>query len=392
MTQPSQQQPQQQQQPQAPPPGTTGWTNVFRVGELVWYKHTAWRLGVILAIAPKPGAPVHQGASDTSYLFTLAPLGHALLEQASLVKDCLQSMRPFLTFSVPNAALDELKDKTFDTVNWPALAARYTQEPDPQKREINRQILGLEASKMGARAINDAFSTFDLLGQGSTPDGAFLVQHYRGIYLGAEMVCVGDPVRVANPPQQPDHHQTPQPQDANLNLVMLISEIQVLTTTSQPAARPTHQFKGNLYRTIRIPANTTPSLPANLTLVPNSALPQVFAEELATRDAIEKDKSMRWAWALVGSPQQQQQQQQVLRGEADVLGRFYVTEKLMSVIDPARLQAWVQAGQLEEAPAYLNNRGHSGGGVYVGRRQGRRATLGEAVGVEFRVPGGVVEN
>jgi hypothetical protein len=62
------------------------------------------------------------------------------------------------------------------------------------------------------------------------------------------------------------------------------------------------------------------------------------------------------------------------------------------VIDPARLQAWVQAGQLEEAPAYLNNRGHSGGGVYVGRRQGRRATLGEAVGVEFRVPGGVVEN
>jgi hypothetical protein len=82
----------------------------------------------------------------------------------------------------------------------------------------------------------------------------------------------------------------------------------------------------------------------------------------------------------------------VLRAEQDVQGRFYVTEKLMSVIDPARLQAWVQRGLLEEAPAYLNNRGHSGGGQYVGRRAGRKAMLGEAVGVEFRVPGGLVEN
>ncbi|KAK4099670.1 hypothetical protein N658DRAFT_567977 [Parathielavia hyrcaniae] len=388
-----QQQPDHQQQQQAPP-GTTGWTNVFRVGELIWYKHAAWRLGVVLAITPKPGTPLSPGSSDSSYHFTLAPLGHALLQQASIVKDC-QFMRPFLTFSVPNAAMDELKDKTFETVNWSALAARYAQEPDPSKREVNRQILGLEASKMGARTINDAFSTFDLLRQGSTPDGALYVQHYRGIYLGAEMVCVGDPVRIASdapPAQQPDHHQ-PAP-DANPNLVMLITEIQVHTPSSPPSARPTLQFKGNLYRTVRLPAanNNNTTIPQGLVPVPAESLGPAFVEELATRTAIERDTSVRWAWALVGRQSQAQQGGGVLRAEQDVLGRFYVTEKLMSVIDPQRFQAWVQRGLLEEAPAYLNNRGHSGGGIYVGRRAARKATLGEAVSVEFRAPEGLVEN
>ncbi|AEO55127.1 hypothetical protein MYCTH_2298606 [Thermothelomyces thermophilus ATCC 42464] len=393
---------QQQQQLQLPPPGTTGWTNVFRVGELVWYKHTAWRLGVILAITPKPGIPLHPGAPDSSYHFTLAPLGHALLEQPSLVKDC-QSMRPFLTFSVPHTSMDELRDQTFDTVNWEALAARISQDPDPNKREIGRQMLGLEASKMGARAINDTFSTFDLRAQGTTADGALHVQHYGGVYLGAEMVRVGDPVRVVatpsgSPSQQQQQHQQQQasqqaalPPDANL--VMLVTEIQVLTPSSltgDARGAATLQFKGDLYRAARL---STAHPPPPGTIPSGETLGPAFAEELATRNAIDKesnpdggnaDKAVFWSWVQVGA--------QVLRGEQDVQGRFYVTEKLMSVIDPAKWQEWVRRGRLEEAPAYLNNRGHSGGGQYLGRRMGRKAALGNAVGVEFRVPPGMVEN
>ncbi|KAK4157267.1 transcription-silencing protein Clr2-domain-containing protein [Chaetomidium leptoderma] len=380
------QQPIQQQQQQPPPPGTTGWTNVFRVGELVWYKHTAWRLGVILAIGPKPGTAARPGAPDSNYHFTLAPLGHALLEQASLIKDC-QSMRPFLTFSVPNTSMEELKDKTFDTANWQALISQAAQEPDPAKREINRQVLGLEASKMGARAINDAFSTFNMVAQGGTPDGAVRIQHYSGIYLGAEMVRVGDPIRVTNQSaaaaaaQQQQQLATTDPTlPPDTNLVMLITEIQVLTSTTG-GARATLNFKGNLYRTIRSPTTAPPPPPPP----PPESLSPAFAEELATRNAIEHDKTQRWAWALVAA--------QVLRAEQDVQGRFYVTDKLMSVIDPGRYQSWVQRGLLEEAPAYLNNRGHSGGGgAYVGRRLGRKAALGAAVGVEFRMPGGLVES
>ncbi|KAL2200678.1 transcription-silencing protein Clr2-domain-containing protein [Corynascus similis CBS 632.67] len=394
-----QQQQQPQQQPQPPPPGTTGWTNVFRVGELVWYKHTAWRLGVILAITPQPGTPIQPGAPDTSFHFTLAPLGHALLEQPNLIKDC-QSMRPFLTFSVPHTGMDELRDKTFDMVNWQALAARFSQDPDPNKRETSRQMLGLEASKMGARAINDAFSTFDLLAQGTTADGAMLVQHYGGVYLGAEMVRVGDPIRVVatpglgSPSQQPQQ-QSPQHPDLppDANFVMLVTEIQVLTPTSPTnnVRGATLQFKGNIYRAVCL----STALPPPPGTVPKSEpIGPAFAEELATRNAINKGggdnntensgNGWSWSWMLVAA--------QVVRGEPDVQGRFYVTERLMGAIDPARWQEWVQRGRLEEAPAYLNNRGHSGGGRFAGRRAGRAAMLGDAVGIEFRVPAGMVEN
>jgi hypothetical protein len=288
-------------------------------------------------------------------------------------------MRPFLTFSVPGPGVDELQDKTFDTANWQAMTARLAQEPDPNKREVDRQVLGLEASKMGARAINDGFSTFDLLVHGTTPDGAFRVQHYGGVYLGAEMIRITDPIRVTMPQSQPDP-TTPHPPAADANLVMLIHEIQVITPTAPPGARPTLQFRGDLYRTVR--SHTTHPMPQGA--VAPESLPAAFAEELSTRNTVERDATMRWSWVLVAAG--------VLRGEHDVHGRFYVTNKLMSVIDPPRWQAWVQRGMLEEAPAYLNNRGHSGGGHYVGRRPGRKAMLGEAVGVEFRVPVGLVEN
>ncbi|KAL2263168.1 hypothetical protein VTK26DRAFT_7919 [Humicola hyalothermophila] len=395
------------QQRGGPPPGTTSLINVFRVGELVWYKHTAWRLGVILSIAPKPGVPIGPGVPDSHYYFRLAPLGHALLAQASLVKDS-QSMRPFLTFSVPNTSIDELKDKTFDTVDWRALTARYSQDPDPAKKALNQQVLGLEASKMGARTINDAFSTFDLLADGTTPDGAFRVQHYAGIYLGAEMVRLGDPLRVTPPlpeTNNPAAAGAALPPDATL--IMLVSEIQVLTPTGNGAAHaaatvpvlgPTLQFRGHLYRTVRASAaalSTPGAVPGLLT--PPEALGEPFVAELASRNAIEKDPSMRWAWVRVSGGGGSGGGaagggDMAVRGEQDVQGRFYVTERLMSAIDPGRLQSWVERGMLEEAPAYLNNRVHSGGGQFLGRRPNRAAMLGQAVSVGFGGVEGMVEN
>ena len=364
----------------------TSVTNVFRVGELVWYRHTAWRLGVILSITPRPGDPASHAAPDSHYDFTLAPLGHALLAQSSLIKDCL-SMRPFLTFSVPNAGIDELKDKTFDMVDWQGLTARYSQDPDPAKKSMNQQVIGLEASKLGARAINDAFSTFNLIAQGTTPDGALYIQHYAGVYLGAELVHVGDPVRVTNTGTNiPSTGPSAVPPDATL--IMLVDEIQVLTPLNPQGSagagstgRATLQFRGHLYHTVRAPAGGAPPAGA----VAAETLGGVFVEELNTRNAIEKDRAMRWSWVRVTAAA-------AVRGEHDVQGRFYVTERLMRIIDPARLQGWVERGLLEEAPAYLNNRGHSGAGQFLGRRRGRAATLGQAVSVAFQPPTGMVEN
>jgi hypothetical protein len=365
------------------PPGITGLTNVFRVGELVWYKHSLWRLGVIVSIAPKFGAPVTSGpSSDANYNFTLAPLGHALLPQGTHTKES-QDLRPFLTFSVPptHPQMDaDLKDKTFDTVDWQGLVLRAAQAPDPPYTLPN---VGLEASKMGARAVNDCFSTFNLVHvhDESSVDGTVRHERYNGVYLGAEMICVGDPIRVT--PTTPTASPFP-PVPQGATLVMLIHEIVVLTRLSQPGAPhepPTLQFRGNIFYMVR---SGTQSLPENV--VTPEALGPAFVEEVATRNALQRDKTMAWWWVQYAPGQPH------VRGEQDVLGRFYVSEKLMNIIEPGRYQGWVQRNQLEEPPAYLNNRNHSGAGQFVGRRPGRAASLGQVVSVQFVPPPGMVEN
>ncbi|KAK4458318.1 transcription-silencing protein Clr2-domain-containing protein [Cladorrhinum samala] len=359
------------------PPGTSGVTNVFRVGEMVWYKHAAWRLGIILAITPRIAGNIPPGAGDSSFNFHIAPLGHARLKQDPLVKDAM-SMRPFLTFSVPATSFDELKDIPFEEVNWAEYVASHSTEPNPAQRNTMMQSLGLEASKLGARSTNDSYSFFNKIYDDLTHDKLYRMQCFLGVYLGAEMILVHDPIRVAPTAEQA---ADPNMSATDITLVMRVAEITVLTPRTQPNARPVLQFRGNTYRTVRSPVN---SPPPNVIQQAETIGP-AFAEELAARNSVEKDKSMRWWWVLV--------ENNAVRQENDVTGRYYTTEKLMTIIDPARYESWVANGVLEDPPAYLNTRGQSGNGTgYTGRKPGRAAALGEAISVPFKVPDLIVED
>ncbi|KAK1836497.1 transcription-silencing protein Clr2-domain-containing protein [Podospora conica] len=354
------------------PPGTTGLSNVFRVGELVWYKQQAWRLGLILSTVTKPN--VQPPYDDNSYTFIIAPLGHSILNLKPVQKEAID-MRPFLTFSVPAVAIPELSSKTFESVDWQAFAIRYAQDPDQQKRSLKLQMVGLEASKMAARGINDMFSTFNKLGEALTPDRAVRVTHYTGVYLGAEMVRIGDPVRVSAP------NGAQEAPDA-APCVMLVSKVQVFTSAWADAATPARvQLRGDVYRVVRAALPHHPQM-----IVPAEQLGQAFVEEVAMRNAIEREPgTMGWGWNLV--------QRDAVRPDGDVRGRFYVTFKLMSLIDPKMLEDYRSKGAVLEAQKYLNNRGHSGlGGAHGARRESRAATLGKAVSTQFVVPNGMVED
>ncbi|KAK3688392.1 transcription-silencing protein Clr2-domain-containing protein [Podospora appendiculata] len=365
----SQSQPQNvQTAPSGTPPGTTGLSNIFRVGEVVWYKHTAWRLGLILGMNCKSSG---YGGDDTQYRFILAPLGHAMLNQQNVTKDA-QDMRPFLTFSVPNVAIDELQDKGFHEVDWQAFATRYSEGLDVDQRAMRMQMVGLEASKMAARHVNDSFSTFDKMAQAPTADGSFLIQTYAGVYFGAEMVRIGDLIRVTAPSSAADNHP-------DATAVMHVDEIQVATATSGAAnTLPNLQFKGHLYRTIR---STLPFPPG---VVPVETSEAAFVEEVGIRNQIEHDKKWKWGWLLV--------QRDAVRMVADVQGRFYVTHKLMNIIDRDSFQESMKNGVVESAQSYLNNRSHSGRGLYIERKPSRGATLGLAVRSPFTAPQGMVED
>ena len=356
-------------------------SNVFRVGELVWYKNTAWRLGIVLVIAPKTNT-LNPALGEENYRFLLAPLGHSLLGQQNIWKEATE-MRPFLTFSVPDISIAELRDKAFAEVDWHAFVNRYAPDPDPAKRARKLEVIGLEASKMAARFINASFSTFNTFPGPPIVMGpnAYLTK-YGGVYLGAEMIRLGDPVRVSAEEQQPASEA--------ISTVMIVQEIQLNTS---PNAAPSLKFRGSIYQLRRVDPSqmdTTAADAASSELGP-ACLDEVnFRNDLAAGNTT-AGGGIRWKWATL--------EHGASRGEADVQGRFYVTHRLMRIIDPARLQAAMQQRALEDAQgAYLNGRmqGITGAtptapGGYAGWRPGRAGTLGLAVATRLVLPEGIVE-
>ncbi|KAK4208450.1 transcription-silencing protein Clr2-domain-containing protein [Rhypophila decipiens] len=373
-------QPQTQLQPQAPPvqaaprpppqpaiPGVKSPANVFRLGEMVWYKHQAWRLGVIVSIEP---TVENVEGDDSKYTFTLAPLGHLSLNLPAVPKPATD-MRPFLTFSVPDISIPGLVGKKFEGVDWPA----YAMQSRGNERQM--QTVGLEASKMGARSINDSYSTINLLTEGITPDGLYVIQTYKAVYFGAEMICTNDPIRVTT------DHNTMAPDHDNPNgssAVMLVSEIQVMSSPNEPnITPPSLSFKGSIYLPVRA------QLPHPPNMVPPETLGPVFTEEMSIRNQIEQDKTtVRWGWALI--------EENTIRSDVDVQGRFYVNHKLMNIVDPDKFQQSARNGVVQEALAYLNSRGQSGYKEVLVRKKHRAEALGEAVSVQFVPPEGMIEN
>lgn len=172
---------------------------LFRRGEMVWYQQgPAWRIGLIRHVDPEP-----------TLNYIVVPLGHALLDVADVPKQQSQ-MRPFLTFSVPAISIPSLQEHFFSQVNWQALMA----EPAYAGRS---EVIGLEASKLAALEIDGSWSTFNRLASG--PKQPKNQSSYGGVFLGAEMIRLGDPVR---------------PKDKNRGSLLEVTEISVTAATSVP--------------------------------------------------------------------------------------------------------------------------------------------------------------
>ena len=139
-------------------------------------------------------------------------------------------------------------------------------------------------------------------------------------------------------------------------------------------------MSGNIYHIVR---SHTDDPPADS--IPPEVLVPALAEELATYNAIKRDATMRWSWVRIA------EREQLTRFA--VCGRFYVSEKVMGIIDPPRLQEWRQRGTPEEPPAYLVDRWeYVSSNCQTARRRGRKEVLGEVVGFEFELPEGIVED
>lgn len=241
----------------APParhPALNDEPTLFRRGEMVWYQQgPAWRIGLIRHVGPEPVPN-----------YTVIPLGHALLDVPDVPKQQSQ-MRPFLTFSVPSISIPLLQESFFSQVNWQALLA----DPTYANRS---EVIGLEASKLAALEIDGSWSTFNRLASG--PKQPKNQSSYGGVFLGAEMIRLGDPVR---------------PKDKNRGSLLEVTEISVTAATSvpnpaDPAGAPSTTQYALSFRGIEYEATLVPEH-GRIAAQPEGT---IFAKDTAFRTAAAK--------------------------------------------------------------------------------------------------------
>ncbi|KAF4549115.1 putative transcription-silencing protein [Elsinoe fawcettii] len=178
--------------------------SIFRQGELVWFNRgSRWGLGVITrrgfqAQSNPPRAPV----------FTIQPLSHPYQHPSSVQISLETHLRPWLAWSVPNFTHSALNSMpvTFETADWQGIYNKKYGEGDME----------VDGSILAAKAIDISYTPFDPITTAPSPSGPTTT--YNGIYLGAERLWVGDPVRLRTPTNSLD--------------IMILHSISELTSTS----------------------------------------------------------------------------------------------------------------------------------------------------------------
>lgn len=252
----------------ADPPFLNKEPTMFRRGEMVWCQQvvgSGWRIGVIREIRPEHTSP-----------YVVIGLGHSSLNIPDSERGLLQ-LRPFLAFSVPAISVPEIRDNDFDKVDWQGVLN------NPQ---YSGEMIGLEASKLAALEIDGSWSTFNILKAG--PKQPKNITMYGGVFLGAEMIRLGDPIR---------------PKDKTRDTLLEITEISVTESTSQATpADPTSvttqyvlAFRGIEYQAILVDENGK---------IPGQPEGAIFAKDTAFRTLAAKagGKKMKSVWQVSAAP------------------------------------------------------------------------------------------
>ncbi|GAB7350788.1 hypothetical protein MBLNU459_g1329t1 [Dothideomycetes sp. NU459] len=159
-------------------------TFTFRQGEMVWFNRgTAWGLGVITRRWRMP--------SEQSPNYSVQPLSWPGHDSGPLTISKDDDLRPWLAWSVPGYTCQRLNQMqvTYDTADWRAI----------QRGDYGQGEIGVDGSILAAKAIDPTYTAFALISS-SEPQVGVTELRWTGIYLGAEKVWVGDPVRLRSGP------------------------------------------------------------------------------------------------------------------------------------------------------------------------------------------------
>ncbi|KAL3427368.1 transcription-silencing protein clr2 [Phlyctema vagabunda] len=308
---------------------------IYRPGELVWFhKGTAWGLGVISKRGELNGGP----------RYLLQQLSHPFSHPPYQIKDQHEHLRPWLAWSTPDLNCVAIRGLTYDQVRWhDAIEGKY----GPGNVEVDSSILA-------ARTIDSSYSLFDRLDIPAAPGEV----HYNGMFLGAEKIWVGEPVRIRVP-------------DEDI-VVMIIHKLIEQTAPS------TVTFVGDIYKFNEMPMHYN-----SRAEWPKPNLPARMVSDLRFRNEVADNANRRiWCeWSLT--------EPAARRSLSDVKGRWYETQALLPILKGDELfRQEISQGIANDISKSMNGRG-DGHTAQSFRKATRKDTFGPAVPPDFMISRGL---
>jgi hypothetical protein len=315
---------------------------IYRSGELVWFDNGLnWRLGVISKRQLQNNKP----------RYLLQPLSNPYQHQPHQIKDDESSIRPWLAWSVPNTTIPAIQNLTYDDVPWDRVVR------GDLDGGTNRDYV-VDGSILAAKVIDASYSLYDRIeGALAGPGEA----HFRGMFLGAEKIWVGEPVRIRVP--------------GNDIIVLIIHK---LIERTAPPNTSIVTFVGDVYKFVDMP---TPY--KSCAEWPTPKLPARMVTDLRFRNEVaDKAKTGQWyEWRLL--------EPMAKKGLSDIKGRWYETRTLLPILRGAqKFNEEVAKGQTTDAGAWMNGRRDKNNNPET-RKKNRRDTLGKAVPADFKISRGL---
>lgn len=316
---------------------------LYRSGELVWFNNGLnWRLGIISK----------RQLQDDKPRYLLQPLSNPFQHQQWQIKDDEASIRPWLAWSVPSTTVPAIQNLTYDQVPWERVLRGELDGGQSRDYVVDGSILA-------AKVIDSSYSLYDRIDNALAGPGEV---HYRGMFLGAEKVWVGEPIRLRGT-------------DSKDIIVLIIHKLIELTA---PTGATQLTFIGDVYKWVEMP---TPY--RNRADWPTPDLPARMVTDLRFRNEVadQAKTGLYYEWRLL--------EPAARRGVTDVKGRWYETRTLLPILRGAQVfHDELVKGRTSDAGEFMNGRRDKNNNVET-RKKNRKDTLGRAVPIDFKVSRGL---
>jgi len=309
---------------------------LYRPGELIWFnKGPAWGLAVICK----------RQVANSKPRYLLQPLSHPLRNLPSQIRE-QDGIRPWLAWSVPSTTHSQIANMSYDQIPWDRVL----------RGEFGRGDAEVDGSILAAKQIDASYTLFD---RNDTPVERTGEVSYTGMFLGAEKIWVGEPIRLQAPGDDV--------------VVMVVHQMKEMVIESRSSVT----IIGDIYKFFQ-----TPTPYKNKNEWPHPDLPpRMLADLFFRNEAAENAKTGTWHEWRLSEPMAR-------RGLQDIKGRWYETRTLLPVLRGLdQFQQEVSQGIISDVGLWMNSRGN--GGLVGQRKKNRLDTLGRAVPPDVKISRGL---